>query len=190
MGTMSYDSTEDTQKHINRVGELIAHFSANMQARAEHHDATKLCSPEKEVFDSVTPRLKALTYGSDEHKSSLAEMGEALKHHYANNRHHPEHFTPVECIGCFTNVKAFVNGSCPQCGNTATASPLPTVNEMNLLDIVEMLCDWKAATERHADGSITMSLVINPKRFGIDDQLAGILRNTVRDLGWHDKERV
>jgi hypothetical protein len=154
---MSYDSTEDTQKHINRVGELIAHFSANMQARAEHHDATKLVSPEKEVFDSVTPRLKALTYDSDEYKASLAEMGEALKHHYANNRHHPEHHR---------------NG----------------VSDMNLLDIIEMLADWKAATERHADGSITKSLEINPKRFNIDDQLAGILRNTVRDLGWHDRK--
>jgi hypothetical protein len=47
-----------------------------------------------------------------------------------------------------------------------------------------MLCDWKAAGERHADGSITKSLEINKKRFGISDQLASILDNTRKELGW------
>jgi hypothetical protein len=157
-GEVSYDSTADTKAHINRVSELIEHFVHNLEARAEFHDATKLTDPEKEVFDRVTPQLKALTYGSEEYKASLASMGEALRHHYANNRHHPEHHR---------------HG----------------VNDMNLLDVVEMLCDWKAATERHADGSIAKSLDMNPVRFGIDYQLATILRNTVRDLGWHDAKK-
>ena len=55
---------------------------------------------------------------------------------------------------------------------------------MSLLDIVEMLCDWKAASERTKQGSIAASLVHNKQRFGIDDQLAAILENTVRELGW------
>ena len=55
---------------------------------------------------------------------------------------------------------------------------------MSLLDIVEMLCDWKAASERTKQGSIAASLAHNKQRFGIDDQLAAILENTVRELGW------
>ncbi len=55
---------------------------------------------------------------------------------------------------------------------------------MSLLDIVEMLCDWKAASERTKQGSIAQSLVHNKQRFGIDDQLAAILENTVKELGW------
>lgn len=55
---------------------------------------------------------------------------------------------------------------------------------MSLLDIVEMLCDWKAASERTKQGSIAASLVHNKQRFGIDDQLAAMLENTVRELGW------
>lgn len=55
---------------------------------------------------------------------------------------------------------------------------------MSLLDIVEMLCDWKAASERTKQGSIAASLVHNKTRFGIDDQLAAILENTVKELGW------
>lgn len=55
---------------------------------------------------------------------------------------------------------------------------------MSLLDIVEMLCDWKAASERTKQGSIAQSLAHNRMRFQIDDQLAAILENTVRELGW------
>lgn len=55
---------------------------------------------------------------------------------------------------------------------------------MSLLDVVEMLCDWKAASERVKQGSIAASLVHNKQRFSIDDQLYSILENTVRELGW------
>jgi hypothetical protein len=55
---------------------------------------------------------------------------------------------------------------------------------MSLLDIIEMLCDWKAASERTKQGSIAQSLVHNKARFGISDQLASILENTVKELGW------
>jgi len=181
---MNYDSTNDTFAHVKRVQDILGEVSRRLVQRGACHDASKLADPEKAVFDRVTPRLRGLTYGSEEYKASLAEMGEALKHHYAINRHHPEHFTPVECIVCFTNVKAFVNGVCPQCLNTTTGSPLPTVNEMNLLDLVEMLCDWKAATERHADGDMGKSLEHNANRFSIDPQLAGILKNTAKEMGW------
>jgi hypothetical protein len=55
---------------------------------------------------------------------------------------------------------------------------------MSLLDIVEMFCDWKAASERTKQGSIQASLAHNRMRFQIDDQLAAILENTVKELGW------
>lgn len=55
---------------------------------------------------------------------------------------------------------------------------------MSLLDIIEMVCDWKAASERTKQGSIAQSLVHNKTRFGISDQLASILENTVKELSW------
>lgn len=58
------------------------------------------------------------------------------------------------------------------------------IDDMSLLDIIEMLCDWKAASERHKTGSMGESLKINSKRFFIDRQLAVILANTAKDLGW------
>lgn len=50
---------------------------------------------------------------------------------------------------------------------------------MDLVDVIEMLADWKAASERHADGDIKKSLEINKKRFNISDDLYSILCNTV-----------
>jgi len=56
------------------------------------------------------------------------------------------------------------------------------ISGMNLVDIVEMICDWKAASERHADGDIMKSIKINKERFGYSDELESILKNTAELL--------
>lgn len=58
------------------------------------------------------------------------------------------------------------------------------IDDMTLMDIVEMFCDWKAATERMHDGNIRKSLEHNKKRFNVSDQLHKIFENTVKELGW------
>lgn len=58
------------------------------------------------------------------------------------------------------------------------------IDGMTLMEVLEMLCDWKAAGERHADGDILRSLEIGAKRFKIDPQLHAILTNTVVAMGW------
>jgi hypothetical protein len=74
-----------------------------------------------------------------------------LDHHYANNRHHPQHHKRG-------------------------------VNDMTLVDVLEMLVDWKAASERHNDGNILKSIEINgrPDRFDLSPQLIQILENTAK----------
>lgn len=54
--------------------------------------------------------------------------------------------------------------------------------DMSLLDIIEMLMDWKAATLRHNDGDIMKSLEINQGRFGYSDELKSILKNTIKEM--------
>lgn len=53
------------------------------------------------------------------------------------------------------------------------------INGMDLFDLIEMVCDWKAAVMRHDDGDIYKSLEINKERFKIDEQLYSILKNTI-----------
>lgn len=52
------------------------------------------------------------------------------------------------------------------------------VSDMSLLDVVEMFCDWCAATMRHNDGSIVRSCEQNQARFGYDDILKNIFINS------------
>ena len=58
------------------------------------------------------------------------------------------------------------------------------IEGMTLLDLIEMLCDWKAASERHTTGNIIKSLEINYTRFDISIQLKQILLNTIIKSGW------
>lgn len=53
------------------------------------------------------------------------------------------------------------------------------IKGMTLIDLVEMVCDWMAATKRHADGDIQRSIGLNQERFGYSDELREILLNTV-----------
>jgi len=68
------------------------------------------------------------------------------------------------------------------------------VNSMNLIDLIEMLADWKAASERHDDGNLYRSFQINADRFGMSGWLKDCLLHTAVDLGWWDgvipKERI
>jgi hypothetical protein len=55
---------------------------------------------------------------------------------------------------------------------------------MNLLDVTEMLADWKAATESRPEGSLSTSITVNAKRFGYGPEMTQLLMNTARDLDW------
>ena len=54
------------------------------------------------------------------------------------------------------------------------------IRDMDLVDILEMVCDWKASTMRHQDGNILKSIDINQTRFEYTKELHSILTNTVK----------
>lgn len=53
------------------------------------------------------------------------------------------------------------------------------IRGMSLVDLLEMLCDWLAATHRHDDGNIRKSIEINQQRFGYSDELKQVFLNTL-----------
>jgi len=55
---------------------------------------------------------------------------------------------------------------------------------MSLIDLVEMIVDWKAASMRHIDGDILRSIEVSQKRFGYSDDLKQILINTIKEMNW------
>jgi len=191
------DSAQDTWDHITHVQNNIDRFLTDLHRRGVNHDQSKLQDPEKEAFDRVTPELQGSTYQSEEYKRNLADIGAALEHHYEHNRHHPEHYGYIECNGCFKRFQRFsgygdypVYGNfCDVCGYTQYTRR-PDISGMDLSDLVEMLCDWKAATLRHSDGDIMKSLELNIQRYEIDEQLATVLKNTIVRMLGEDDERM
>jgi len=56
------------------------------------------------------------------------------------------------------------------------------IDDMDIFDIVEMLFDWKAASERHKDGDIYKSIKQNKERFNMSPQLVKIFENTICNM--------
>jgi hypothetical protein len=138
-----------TLRHIETVRNYSNSFIKELMMRQEQHDQSKLQSPEVEIFEIYTPKLRECTYDSEEYRQNLKEMKIAIDHHNSFNRHHPEHFNDG-------------------------------INDMTLIDLIEMISDWKAASMRHNDGDIFESIRKNKKRFGISNQLENILINTAK----------
>ena len=142
----------DTLDHINKVRGNLESTVKNLRQRALDHDASKLEEPELSGYEGLSQALKGLTYGTPEHREAFAPYKEIIRHHYACNRHHPEHWH----LG---------------------------VTDMSLLDIIEMLCDWKAAHDRNG-GDFGHSIQVSASRFNISEQLHAILINTAKEMGW------
>jgi hypothetical protein len=58
------------------------------------------------------------------------------------------------------------------------------IHDMDLIQLIEMLADWKAATLRHADGDLDRSIRQNAERFGYGASMISLLQNTARRQGW------
>ena len=64
------------------------------------------------------------------------------------------------------------------------------IADMGLLELTEMLCDWLAATQRHADGDIRRSIEQNSVRFGYGEEIKRLLLNTLPDLADPPSQKV
>ena len=155
MDTPQQDSLPDTHAHIERVQVLLAECVKNLLERGLLHDLSKCEEPEKSAFD----RLKALALSGMAYGSE--EYRACLRAEKPAIKHHYKANSH--------HPEFYENG----------------VDGMSLFDVIEMLMDWKAATERMKDGGdIRRSLEINTERFKLSPQLRAILANTIEEMKW------
>ena len=115
----------------------------DMLERALVHDDSKFGYDEWLDFAEANygGKLKQLEYGSPEYKQQLKTILGPAL------KHHYE-----------------VNDHHPEFWNDGLLSmPLPAV--------IEMLCDWEAASRRHNTGDVYKSVIINADRFGYGDDV-------------------
>lgn len=55
------------------------------------------------------------------------------------------------------------------------------VDDMTLVDLIEMIADWRAAVEKNKNGNINKSLEINCAKYNISPQLKKIFENTIKE---------
>lgn len=151
------DSTQDTTDHIGKVHTRIHECINKLIWRATDHDQSKLQEPEKAGYDILIGALAGNQYGTEAFRAAMKEANANPVVKAAIQHHYAE------------------NTHHPEHYDTG-------IDGMSLLDVIEMLCDWKGASERY--GPSTLALEYNIKRWNISPQLASILENTVKELGW------
>jgi hypothetical protein len=132
----------------------MARFITNLMDRSVTHDESKLGPNELEDYAKAIDDFNSNPFGSEGYDRIRQNIQKSVTHHYANNRHHPEHFEDG-------------------------------VNGMDLVDVLEMVADWKAASENAVGGSFDMmkSIVTLSEKYGITPQLTQIIINTCKNFG-------
>lgn len=87
----------NTLSHMLDVSNNIGRVISELTLRQELHDESKLTYDEMNSL-TVLERFKVMSgdyapLGSEAYKRRMKVLAPMLKHHYANNSHHPEHHT-------------------------------------------------------------------------------------------------
>ena len=152
--TARLNATLTTLLHIGRVAELLNKFSRDLMERGASHDYSKFAPVEMDALTEMQRLIDA---------EGQAPYGS------------PEYDRRTALLAPMLAHHYANNSHHPQHYESG-------VSGMTLIDLVEMLADWKAASERGEESSIGLSHSVH--RFQIDPQLAQILRNTCTAYGW------
>lgn len=151
----TYDSHDDTITHIERVQELLV--EGPIRQLRERAQA-------HDASKLVEPEKPMF----DEFTPRLSELTHGT----------PEYMAALKAMGPALQHHYEANDHHPEHHDLG-------VYGMDLLQLIEMLADWKAAGERHADGGdLERSILRNAERFGYDGRMADLLFRTARHLGW------
>lgn len=151
------DAKVITRKHIDRVGELGREFIARLGHRLDTHDQSKL-EPQEIIPLQELEDLRE--------REGDAAFGT------------PEYERRKGLLGPMLAHHYANNSHHPEHYQDGVAG-------MDLLDLVEMFVDWRAASERGNEPAMNLTFAI--EKYKIEPQLASILRNTADRLGYTHK---
>lgn len=142
----------DVWKHRHLVAELMVKASIILLGAGVVHDASKLTDKERPYYEKPVWALNhsGVEYGSPEYKRLTAQMGQGWEHHKAANAHHPEFY-----------------GQEPE-----------ALSMMNMFEMIEMLCDWIAASKRKGNDP-AQAMKFLKEKYPVSEQLEKILLNTL-----------
>jgi len=116
--------------------------------RISIHDLSKFSLIESKGFMKTANKLRNVNYGSDEYKELLHQNLKKAVQYHYRINRH--------------HPEHFKN----------------EFNDMDIVDLIELICDWKAAIKKHKTGNFLNSMKINRERFNLDDDLYYIIKNS------------
>ena len=149
MSDKPYDCTLDILEHRTKVAVLIYKLVDELKKRAIHHDESKLSDPVEKEIFDLW-------------------TPELRKAPFGSE----EYKVCLEAMGEGLQRHYRANSHHPEHWTNG-------IRGMSLIDILEMVCDWKAAAERSGK---PVDLDQVTKRFKIDPQLLQIIYNTLKDM--------
>lgn len=155
MGELSFNQKAahfSTLEHIREVQKLMYHFQCALGERALDHDRSKIEHPVE--------------------NSLFAEYSPCLSQIRFGS---PEYEESLKKLGPALEHHRANNRHHPEFHDEG-------VDGMTLIDLLEMACDWKAASMRSKDGDVMKSLEVSEKRFGLSPQLVKIFANTFKTM--------
>jgi hypothetical protein len=148
------NANDITIAHIVNVQEKIFNFCRLMQGRGLDHDASKFHPIEAGPLQEMQNLIDAEGHAAfgSEEYARRTKLLGPMIEHHYLHNSHHPEHYPDGIAG------------------------------MDLLDLVEMFLDWKAASERGQDSAIGLTYCI--EKYSIPPMLAAILRNTADRLEW------
>jgi hypothetical protein len=148
MKTEKYDCTNDVIDHKVRVGYWLSGFMAQLENRLKTHDDSKLNDPRE--------------------KEMFDKWAPELKERVFGT---DAYKIALDGMGEGIKLHYKANRHHPEHFEHG-------VNDMTLMDVVEMLCDWMAAAQAR---NTHVDLAHAAERFGLSEQLVKIFANTLRE---------
>lgn len=149
-------------KHKGLVMWYIIKFCAHLLWRGVIHDLSKYRDEEAVGFSLNLKRLNSVKYSSAEYQVMIKERGSLAK---AVDHHHR------------------VNRHHPEYHRDG-------IRDMDMFDIVEMLCDWVASARASKHGNVFASIKSGEYRFDMPPELSLIFKNTTKEARKIKNERT
>ena len=124
-----------------------------MIKRGLKHDLSKFGPDEFNAFSKTAYKLRYIKYGTPEYKELQKEVDNYAKLHHWENNSHHPNYYKLG------------------------------IKEMTLLDQLEMLVDWRAATYYNPEGDMFNSFKLNKERFKYDNLTDQIYRKDSKEIG-------
>jgi hypothetical protein len=134
------------QRHTTLVRQALHKIADELNRRAEVHDLSKFSEDEFAGFVQINRVAREHKYGSPEYQASLNAVEPNPVKLHYSRNSHHPEY--------------FGGGA----------------NDMDLIDLIEMVCDWYAASKTYGQTSFADSVEISLDRFPMDYSTANIVR--------------